>query len=201
MALAQSTAGPSPSPAAPGLDPFAHGKLTVGSDGIIRRARHLQIELSGTTPTARAEHFVTRFGDRLGINGARIESVRPRGVRTLVRLQPTHDGIPLLDGGIVLTMEGVHLTGFNNEATRIDRVESTEIDADAALNLAAEALAAQGIPNAAPQIVRAGIVTLGPVGTPVFEVDWAGLRLDQHWVLRIDAHRGRLIGVDQRGKH
>ncbi len=201
MVFAQSTASPSSSPAAPGIDPFIGADVTLAGDGTIRRARKLHVALEGATPAARAESFVTRFGHRLGLNGARIESVRPRGERTLVRLQPTHNGVPILDGGVVLTLEGSHLTALNNEAPRLRRIESTQIDADAARRLAADALAAHGIPGAAPQIARLGIVTLGPVGTPVFEVDWAGLSLNQHWVLRIDAHRGRLIGVDQRGKH
>jgi len=201
MASAQSTTSSSSSPVAPGIDPFVGADVTLASDGTIRRARKLNVELKGASPEARAERFVTRFGPRLGLDGARIESVRPRGERTLVRLQPTYKGVPILDGGVVLTFEGAHLTALNNEAPRLERVESKRIDADAARRLAAAALAAQGIPGALPQIARLGIVTLGPVGTPVFEVDWAGLSLDQHWVLRIDAHRGRVIGVDQRGKH
>ena len=101
----------------------------------------------------------------------------------------------------MLTLRGAQLIALNNEAPRIEHLESKKIDAVRAREIAAEALAAQGIPGAAPKIAKLGIVTLGPVATPVYEVDWAGLSLDQHWVLRIDAHRGRLVGVDQRGKH
>jgi hypothetical protein len=182
-------------------DAFDGAELTVSDDGVIRRARKLRVALDGATPATQAAAFMARFGDRLGVDSARVERVEARGERTLVRLQPTHAGVPILDGGIVLTIEGGHVTALNNEAPFLRRVDPRRIDADAARQLAAEALSAHGFAGAAPKVVSLGIVTLGTVGTPVYEVDWAGYHLDQHWVVRVDAHRGHVIGVARRGQH
>jgi hypothetical protein len=199
--LAQMTGASTPSVNALTPDVFASARVKREKNGVIRRVRGIRIPLEGTTPEAQANAFIAQFSHRLGIDGARVENVLPRGERTLIRLQPTHGGVPILDGGLILTLVDGHLTALNNEAPILERVESARVDADDARQLAAAALAARGIPDANPQIVSAGIIALGPVGTPVFEVDWAGLTLDQHWVLRVDAHRGRIIGVTQRGKH
>ena len=201
LAWAQVSGSTAPAARSPAPDVFAGAELTVSDDGFIRRARKLRVALDGVTPAAQAAAFVARFAHRLGVDGARVERVAARGARTLVHLQPTHAGVPILDGGIVLTIEDGHATALNNEAPFLTRVNPQRLDADAARQLAGEALSARGFAGAAPKVASLGIVTLGAVGTPVFEVDWAGYHLDQHWVVRVDAHRGRVIGVTRRGKH
>lgn len=163
------------------------------------------IPTRGATPRARVEGFINSHRDLFGGASLEVEAINERRGRTLARLGQRHDGLVVLDRAMTVTLDAAgHVVQLSGEASPLTHVERATIDAEAAREIAIRAVTRTGAPAQLPElhaVVSRGIVALGARGTEVFEVELSRQPLREHLVVRVDAHRGRVIGVRDRIEH
>lgn len=161
--------------------------------------RGVAIPTVGATPAARVEGFVAAHRGLFGGATLVVDAVTERRGRTVARLGQRHDGRVVLDRAMNVTLDAEgRVVQLSGEATPLSTVDRATIDADTARELAVRHVLRAPAPARLPEVytrVRPGIVALGARGTEVFEVELAREPLREHLVVRVDAHRGRVIGV------
>lgn len=120
--------------------------------------------------------------------------VHVRRTRTVVRFAQTWRGLPVLDRAVTVTVRDGRVIRTHGQATPIRHFRAATIDAERARTLAMSAR------NGAVGEPRAVVLALGDVGTAAFEVDVVAASFS-HVVVRIDAHEGRVVGVQNKVWH
>lgn len=163
------------------------------------------IPTAGETPRARVLGFVAAHRGLFGGAELVVGDVTARGARTVARLEQRHAGQVVLDRAMTVTLDAAgRVVQMSGELSPLTTVEPATIDADAAREIAIRAVTRTPAPAALPAlatVVRRGVVALGGRGTEVFEVELSRAPLREHLVVRVDAHRGRVIGVQNRIEH
>ncbi|MCB9542323.1 MAG: hypothetical protein R3F65_24500 [bacterium] len=155
----------------------------------------------GETPRARVEGFVAAHRALFGGAELVVGDVSARGARTVARLEQRHGGLVVLDRAMTVTLDAAgRVVQMSGELSPLTTVEAATIDADAARAIALRAVLGDAAATAHTE-VRRGLVALGGRGTEVFEVELMRQPLREHLVVRVDAHRGRVIGVQNRIEH
>ncbi len=158
----------------------------------------LDIAVQGATPTERARAFLT--GSPL-LRDIPLRSVdaRVRGSRAVVRFAQVHRlggrEVPVLDRGATVTLREGRVVALNNEAVALREVAAAKIDADTARRLAARAVLGAEGPTGG---VREVVLAVGDRGVAGFEVDVVRIPFVEHFVVRVDAHAGRVVGARNR---
>lgn len=162
----------------------------------------LRVPTRGDTPLARATDFVTRHAPLVGgaeLTGA---NVRETGSRARVRFEQRHDGVPVADRGLVVTLDGDRVISVAGDAAPLRRVKPATIDAEKAKALAfAEIERLSGGPAPTKATVRQVVLANGDQGVAGFEVEVAHTPFKAHLVIRIDAHAGEVLGLRNRVVH
>lgn len=161
--------------------------------------RGVEIPTEGATPTARVEGFVQRHRALFAGAELAVSSVSERRGRVVARLVQRHDGLEVLDRTATVTLDADgDVVRFNGAVATIDRVDRATIDEDAARALAIRAVTKTPADAPLPELhtrIERGVVVVGTRGTEVFEVELSRQPMREHLVVRVDAHRGRVIGM------
>jgi Zn-dependent metalloprotease len=125
--------------------------------------------------------------------GLSVDAVSETKGRTVVRFVQRHGDVPVRGASAsVMLDERLRVVRFVNESRRLQRVEPATIDAEAARALAVKALPGAALP------ARPVVLPAGDIGVAGFEVTVARVPMLEHKVVLIDAHAGRVIGVEDR---
>lgn len=165
----------------------------------------VEIPTVGATPTARVEGFVRAHRALFGGAELAVGAVSERRGRTVARLVQRHEGLAVLDRTATVTLDAegdvVRFTGAVATIERVDRATIDEATARAlAIRAVTKAPADAPLPEMHTRIAR-GLVVVGTRGTEVFEVEMSRQPMREHLVVRVDAHRGRVIGLRNRIEH
>lgn len=159
----------------------------------------LRVPTRGETVHDRVTGFVSEHPVLVGHARLDVEKVRTRAGRTIVALQQTHEGLPVLDRGVSVILDAEHrVRRVVGEVQALTRVAKATIDADTARSIA---LAHIGAPATLVTLARPGIAAIGGHGVEVFEVEASRQPLAEHLIIRVDAHAGRVLSVRNRVTH
>lgn len=165
----------------------------------------VEIPTRGETPTARVEGFVRAHRALLGDAELAVVGVSERRGRTVARLVQHHAGLEVLDRASTVTLDADgDVVRFTGAVASIERLDRATIDEASARDLAIRAVMKTPADAPTPEMharVRRGVVVVGTRGTEVYEVELSRQPLREHLVVRVDAHRGRVIGVRDRIEH
>lgn len=143
-------------------------------------------------PALHAEAHLRTWQPLVGAELQRVDVRESRG-RALVRFAQTYRGWPVVDRSVVVTVRAGRVTRVHGDAVPIRRFRAATIDAARARRLAAKAIL--GDARAPVGEARAVVLALGDLGTAGFEVDVVKKPLSEHYVVRVDAHEGRVVGA------
>ena len=170
------------------------------------RVTGLRATTRGATPEARARDFLATWPALLALAEApTLMGIRTLGDSTVVRLQPTHGGRRVADRTIAVTLDAAgRVTHVVSDATPLTTVAPAVIDAAAARALAIRHVL--GLPDEAPlpdlpTRVEPVVLATGDQGVEGFEVTLSRAPLQEHLVVRVDAHAGAVLGVTDQVKH
>ncbi len=165
----------------------------------------LAVPTEGADAHARVAGFLARHQGIFGGAELVADTIRTRPGRTLVSLNQTHAGLPVLDRGVTLVLDAdgrvVRISGDVRPVTRLERATIDPATArEIAVRHATGASLAEPLPDV-PTSIERGIVAVGGHGVEVFEVEVVRQPLAEHFVVRIDAHAGRVLSVRNRVTH
>lgn len=183
---APSVAVPGPRAAVARLQASQPAARVIWQGDHARLLTGLNVTTEGATAADRVAGFLRQHPNLVGLPGAlRPLAVQHRNGRTTVQLTQAHQGVPVLDHGLTVTLNAQGaVISLTNDTVRLQHVAAATIDEARALALAVEATGLQ-----TPMTARAVVLALGDAGVEGFEVN-AGLM-----VVRIDAHAGTVIGM------
>ncbi len=176
---------------APGA-PTVDGGRVVWRDGRAAMITGLATETSGATPAERAQSALARWPGLFG-PGLSVADVSETKGRTTVRFVQRHGAAPVRGASVTVVLDGQQrVIRIVNDSEPLKRVEPATIDGDAARALATKALAGTAL------AARPVVIPAGDIGVEGFEVTVARVPMLEHLVVLVDAHAGRVIGVEDR---
>ncbi len=112
-----------------------------------------------------------------------------------LRFQQQHEGLPVLEHELRVVLKGGHIVSINNQTQPLRRVQPARID-----EARAKALARAHLKVGAdhPVTARKVVLATGDQGVEAFEVHLSRMPLAEHLVVRVDAHAGTVLGVQDR---
>jgi hypothetical protein len=155
----------------------------------------LKLALPGTTPTARAEAFLSTYPGLFGEVGGALSLVPGVERGRSVRFEQVYAGRPVRGGGVTFAFDAEgRLKGYTDEVRPVTSALEPVIDATAAVDAARRQL---GLPSTgtAP-VARPVMVVQAGLGTPAFEIDLVfGAPFDVRRVV-VESVTGRVIGQE-----
>lgn len=149
----------------------------------------------GDSAAARAAGFLDRHDALLGLaEPPRFNGLERRGDRTIVRFEQLRGGVPVADHGVVVQLRGDRVVSVVNDAVPLAHVDPATLTAEQAWTLVADQV---GVDSAMGN-VRPVIFATGDQGVSGYEVDVVVDPFRAHLVVRVDGHRGAILGVRNR---
>lgn len=165
------------------------------------RLTGLRVPTVGATPEARARGFLRAHPDLLALREAVLVSTRKSRERTVVRLQQTHAGRPVVDRVVAITLDGEGaVRSVINATAPLQQVKPSALDAAAARALAVRHVLGRDDADL-PTKVSPVVFALGTQGVEGFEVELSRVPFHEHLVVRVDGHAGEIIGVRDEVMH
>ncbi|MFN3196874.1 MAG: hypothetical protein ACE366_00460 [Bradymonadia bacterium] len=161
----------------------------------------LSVSVKGSTPLEQAADFLDVHEVlTAGTTLVPVEA-NTRRERTVVRLAQHHQRLPVLDHEGTLTLDDQgHVIAFHNAAEPLQSFKQATITEDDARTLALRYVLGEGpvSPEASAPKVTRGVAAVGNFGVEVFEVEVVRQPMVAHFVVRVDGHSGRVIGLRNR---
>jgi hypothetical protein len=152
----------------------------------------LAVETTGATPAERASSVLARWRDLFGPGLTPVDVSETKG-RTTVRFVQRYGDVPVRGASVTVVLDAQsRVVRIVNDSEPLKRVEPATID-----EAAARALATEKLPGTALK-AHPVVLPVGDIGVAGYEVTVARVPMIEHKVVVIDAHAGRVIGVEDR---
>jgi len=179
-----------------------NGRLHVvwdaGGGGRVAALTGLREPTEGATPAERATAFLHHWPALVGVEAVALEvrTVRQSRGRRVVVFGQIYDGVPVRRRAVAVTLDDAgYVRAVTNDVARLLSVDGATLGAARARELAERATSTTAIG------ARRVVVATGAHGVVAFEVTVVrGGPLDSYVVL-VNAHNGRVFGVEKAGVH
>ena len=163
----------------------------------------------GRSPRDWADAFLARWPEIIGVPRADLRSreIRSGAGRTVVHFDQTHQGNLVVGHGLVIAFDDQNrVVSVTNDTTPLDRVRPGRLDELAARRMAVRAIHPEASEKAVVELasrvkIEKVVLAQGTDGTEGWHVHVVRQPLVGHYRVVIDAHRGEIIGMENRTVH